>query len=99
MTLDVAIYTETLDTSYTNAEDYCADYYALRVDEVEEAVVADYVANSRRVDASEAVVDIDAVCSSNTTGTNTVSALFSIRFVAYASSLFTREDGTTIQDV
>ena len=47
----MAIYAETLDTSYTTAEDYCADYYALRVDEIEEAVVANYVANSRRVDA------------------------------------------------
>ena len=105
MSLEIALYTQTADASYATAEDYCDDYYSARIDQIEEAVVYDYVdALMAQGGSSAASVDtiasIDAMCSPN--GTNAtdpgeaVTALFSIRFTAYASSLFSRDDGSTL---
>ena len=105
MSLEVTLYTETVDTSYETVEEYCSDYYDLRVDEIEEAVVVDYVEDLRSSSgtASEdaALVSIDAMCSPNATNAtdataSTIAATFSIRFVAYASSMFSRDDGATV---
>ena len=108
MSLEVHLDTETTDATYATAEEYCADYYDLRVDEVEEAVVADYVEDLRSgssADASSSLVSIDALCSPNATSATaartpeTLTATFSIRFVAYASSLFSREGDATLYTV
>ena len=98
-----------VDASYTTAEEYCDDYYSSRIDQIEEAVVLDYLdaliaqIGSSASDAYDTIASIDALCSQN--GTNatdpgeTVSALFSIRFTAYASALFSRDDGSTLYTV
>lgn len=106
MALEVSLFTETLDASYATTEEYCSDYYALRVDEIEEAVVADYVEELRSggsgTASEDGLVSINALCfpnATNETARTTVAATFSIRFEAYASSLFDREDGATLDSV
>ena len=109
VSLEVYLQTETVDDSYATVEEYCADYYALRVDEIEEAVVADYVdalrSSSGTASDDASLVSIDARCSpnattlANVTMSENLAAMFSIRFVAYASSLFSRDDGTTVNTV
>ncbi|KAH8066915.1 hypothetical protein JL721_7906 [Aureococcus anophagefferens] len=100
--------TVTADTSYATAEDYCDDYYSARIDQIEEAVVYDYIdalmaQSGSSVASVDSLASIDAMCSPN--GTNAtdpgeaVTALFSIRFTAYASSLFSRDDGSTLYTV
>ncbi|KAH8075812.1 hypothetical protein JL720_10521 [Aureococcus anophagefferens] len=99
--------TGTADSSYATAEDYCDDYYSARIDEIEEAVVYGYIdemiARSGSSANEDSLASIEAMCSPN--GTNatdpgeTVTALFSIRFTAYASSLFSRDDGSTLYTV
>ena len=101
------LYTETVDTSYETVEEYCSSYYDLRVDEIEEAVVADYVEDLQSTSGTsggEELVSIDARCSPNATNAtgataSTIAATFSIRFEAYASSLFDRGDGATLDTV
>ena len=96
-----------MDTSFTTAVEYCSSYYDLRVDEIEEAVVEDYVEDLRSsegVTEDSILVSIDAMCAPNATNTtdataSTVAATFSIRFVAYASSLFEHGAGETIDTV
>ena len=108
MSLEITLYTETIDDSYATPSQYCADYYDLRVNEVEEAVVEGYVEDLRSTSdtasAGEAhpLVSIVALCSpniTNATASEAVSATFSIRFVAYASSMFSRNSGATIHTV
>ncbi|KAH8065098.1 hypothetical protein JL722_2002 [Aureococcus anophagefferens] len=108
VSLEIALYTQTADTSYATAEDYCDDYYSARIDQIEEAVVYDYIdalmaQSGSSVASVDSLASIDAMCSPN--GTNAtdpgeaVTALFSIRFTAYASSLFSRDDGSTLYTV
>ena len=89
--------TTTTDEAYGTAEAYCDDYYALRVDEIEEAVVMDYVeASSEQVQEEgieNVLLSIEALCSPSTvdaTDGAAVEAVYSIRFVAYASALGSR---------
>ncbi|KAK7241265.1 hypothetical protein SO694_00050040 [Aureococcus anophagefferens] len=100
--------TVTADASYATAEDYCDDYYSARIDQIEEAVVYDYVdemiaQSGSSANSVDSIASIEAMCSPN--GTNAtdpgeaVTALFSIRFTAYASSLFSRDDGSTLYTV
>ena len=108
MSLEIALYTQTADASYATAEDYCDDYYSARIDQIEEAVVYDYVdemiaQSGSSANSVDSIASIEAMCSPN--GTNAtdpgeaVTALFSIRFTAYASSLFSRDDGSTLYTV
>ncbi|KAH8046862.1 hypothetical protein JL720_16267 [Aureococcus anophagefferens] len=108
VSLEIALYTQTADASYATAEDYCDDYYSARIDEIEEAVVYDYVdemiaQSGSSANSVDSIASIEAMCSPN--GTNAtdpgeaVTALFSIRFTAYASSLFSRDDGSTLYTV
>lgn len=60
------------DGVYESAERYCVEYYDLGLNEVEESVVVDYVADSsdagnsrggnRRTSLADAIVSIEAVC-------------------------------------
>ena len=99
---EITLHTETTDASYESAEAYCSDYYAYRVDELEEAVVADYVDAVRQSTGHDdtLLAEIDALCSPNVTNATTqrVAATFSIRFVAYASSLFSG-GGATVHTI
>ena len=105
MSLEVTLSTSTTDASYATPEEFCSGYYALRIDEIEEAVVAGYIEDmqaSRGANETESpLASIDATCSPNATSaaTTSLAATFSIRFVAYASSLFSQDEGTTVHTV
>lgn len=98
---EITLHTETNDASYESAEAYCSDYYAYRVDEIEEAVVADYVDAVKQTTGHDdsLLAEIDALCSPSATDATTqqVAAAFSIRFSAYASSLMS--DGATVHTI
>ncbi|KAH8045347.1 hypothetical protein JL721_12644 [Aureococcus anophagefferens] len=68
--------TDTADSSYATAEDYCDDYYSARIDEIEEAVVYGYIdemiarsgssandslASIEAMRPTRAITDVDAV--------------------------------------
>ncbi|KAH8066911.1 hypothetical protein JL721_7902 [Aureococcus anophagefferens] len=105
VSLEIALYTQTADASYATAEDYCDDYYSARIDQIEEAVVYDYVdemiaQSGSSANSVDSIASIEAMLPNGTNATDpeAVTALFSIRFTARVVTL-SRDDGSTLYTV